>query len=67
MQFERAAQALCDADVEFVVSGGLAATFHGSARVTYDFDICYSRLPANLRRLSAALAPSQPAAERISG
>ncbi len=48
MQFERA--------VDFVVIGGLAATFHGSARVTYDLDICYSRASANVRRLAAALA-----------
>ena len=60
MQFERAVQALCDASVEFVVIGGLSATFHGSARVTYDLDICYSRASANLRRLSEALAPFHP-------
>ncbi len=60
MQFERAIQALCDAEVEFVVIGGLSATFHGSVRITYDLDICYSRRPANLRRLSDALAPFHP-------
>jgi hypothetical protein len=60
MQFERAVQALCDASVEFVVIGGLSATFHGSARVTYDLDICYSRASANLRRLTEALAPFHP-------
>ena len=60
MQFERAVQALCDASVEFVVIGGLSATFHGSARVTYDLDICYSHASANLRRLTEALAPFHP-------
>jgi hypothetical protein len=60
MQFERAVQALCDASVEFVVIGGLSATFHGSARVSYDLDICYSRASANLRRLTEALAPFHP-------
>lgn len=60
MQFEKAAQVLCDAGVDFVVIGGLSATFHGSARVTYDLDICYSRDSANLRRLAAALAPFHP-------
>src|SRR5690348_13352989 len=60
MEFESAVQALCDADVEFVVIGGLSATFHGSARVTYDLDICYSRTSGNLRRLVKALAPSHP-------
>jgi len=52
MQFEKAVQALCDARVDFVVIGGLAATLHGSAQVTYDLDICYSRASANLRRLT---------------
>jgi hypothetical protein len=60
MQFERAVQALSDAGVEFVIIGGLSATFHGSARVTYDLDICYFRTSANLRRLAAALAPFHP-------
>jgi hypothetical protein len=60
MQFEKAVQALCDGSVDFVVIGGLSATFHGSARVTYDLDICYSRASANLSRLTAALAPFHP-------
>ena len=66
MQFERAVQALCDADVDFVVIGGLAATLHGSAQVTYDLDICYSRAYANLRRLIEALAPFPSKAEGFS-
>jgi hypothetical protein len=60
MQFEKAVQALSDAGVEFVIIGGLSATFHGSARITYDLDICYARTSANLRRLAAALAPFDP-------
>ncbi len=60
MQFEKAVQALCDAGVEFVVIGGVSAAFHGSARITYDLDICYSRESGNLRRLAAALAPFHP-------
>jgi hypothetical protein len=42
------------------VIGGLAATFHGSAQITYHLDICYSRTASNLRRLSQALAPFHP-------
>jgi hypothetical protein len=38
----------------------MSATWHGSARVTIDLDICYSRVPANLKRLVAALAPYHP-------
>jgi hypothetical protein len=60
MQFETAVQALCGAGVDFVVIGGLAATLHGSARITYDLDICYSRASVNLRRLIEALAPFHP-------
>jgi hypothetical protein len=60
MQFARAVQALCDSRVDFVVIGGLSATFHGSARVTFDLDICYSRAGANLRRLVHALANFSP-------
>jgi hypothetical protein len=60
MQFERAIQVLCDAGVEFVVIGGVSAAFHGSSRVTFDLDICFSRTPENLRRVTATLAPFHP-------
>jgi hypothetical protein len=43
--------------VDFILVGGVAATIHGSARLTLDLDIVYSRDPGNLRRLAAALAP----------
>jgi hypothetical protein len=60
MQFEKSVHALCDAEVEFVVIGGLSANLHGSARITFDLDVCYSRSTANLKRLVAALAPFHP-------
>jgi hypothetical protein len=60
MQFETLLGRLSANDVEFVIIGGLAATLHGSARVTYDLDVVYSRTPQNLSRLVAALAPFQP-------
>jgi predicted nucleotidyltransferase len=60
MQFKTSLQSLCDAQVEFVVIGGVSATLHGSARVTLDLDIFYSRVPANLKRVVAALAPFHP-------
>ncbi|MCC6392139.1 MAG: nucleotidyltransferase [Bryobacterales bacterium] len=60
MNFELAIQRLCDADVKFVVIGGWAAIFHGSAHVTNDLDICYSRDRENLGRLAKALAPYHP-------
>lgn len=42
-------------EVDFVVVGGLAGVAHGSARMTNDLDICYSRDRANLDALGAAL------------
>ena len=60
MNLEKAFHALCDAGVDFVVIGGVAATLHGSAHVTFDLDICYSRANANLKRVTKALAPFQP-------
>jgi hypothetical protein len=60
MQFETAVHALCDAEVDFVVIGGLSANLHGSAQVTLDLDVCYSRANANLKRIVAALAPFHP-------
>jgi hypothetical protein len=60
MNFEIAVQKLCDAGVEFVVIGGWAAIFHGSAHVTNDLGICYSRDRDNLLKLARALAPYNP-------
>jgi hypothetical protein len=60
MQFESGVKLLCDAGVDFIVIGGVAATFHGSVRVTYDLDIYYSRVSSNVKRLVAALAPFHP-------
>jgi hypothetical protein len=38
----------------------VAATIHGSARLTRDVDIVYSRRPDNLARIVAALGPFEP-------
>jgi hypothetical protein len=53
-------QALAKGQVEFILIGGVAATAHGSARLTQDVDAVYSRTPENLRRLAEALAPFKP-------
>jgi hypothetical protein len=60
MQFEKAVHALSDADVEFVVIGGLSAALHGSSLLTFDLDVCYSRSTLNLKRLVGALSPFHP-------
>ena len=51
---------LSDAGVLFILVGGVAARAHGSARITQDVDISYSRTPENLTRLVSALAPLKP-------
>ena len=58
--YEALMTALVDKHVDFVVIGAVALVLHGSARVTRDLDICYSREPSNLRALSAALKPFAP-------
>lgn len=52
--------ALAGSGVRYVLVGGVAATLHGSARLTQDVDIVYARDAENLARLARALAPLQP-------
>lgn len=52
--------ALADADVQFVLIGGVAARAHGSARFTQDVDVSYARNRENLARLVKALDPFEP-------
>jgi len=59
-QLEVLLAALTDAEVEFIVVGGVAARAHGSSRFTDDIDISYARSPANLARVVKALAPLEP-------
>ena len=58
--FAKLLGALSDGGVAFVVIGGVAATIHGSARLTQDVDVCYERSEANLARIVKALAPFKP-------
>jgi predicted nucleotidyltransferase len=50
---------LNEAGVKYVVIGGVAATAHGSTRVTDDLDICYEQSPENGTALAALLASWQ--------
>jgi hypothetical protein len=52
--------ALADANVEFIVVGGVAAAAHGAVRTTLDLDIVYRRTPANIAALVTALRPLGP-------
>jgi len=48
-------RAFVEADVEFVLVGGLAAVLNGAPVHTFDVDIVHSREPANAERLLAVL------------
>lgn len=56
----KVAELLVRHQVEFIVIGGQAETLMGSARVTYDVDLCYRRTRLNLGNLAAALREMQP-------
>jgi hypothetical protein len=48
--------ALVEAEVRFVVIGGVAAGLHGAGRATYDLDICYDPSEDNRLRLAGLLS-----------
>ena len=56
MSFATMLKGLRETDVKFIVVGGLAASAHGSRRITDDLDICYDANESNLERLSGLLA-----------
>lgn len=58
--FEAVVRTLGDAGVDFVIVGGLAATIHGSARLTQDIDFVYARARNNVAQLVASLKPYEP-------
>ncbi len=58
--FKALLRVLSGAQVDFILVGGVAATVHGSARLTLDLDVVYSRHRANLERLALALTPYHP-------
>src|SRR5262245_66461713 len=60
MNFIKAVQALVDANIEFVLIGGVCAVLHGSSYITNDLDICYSKRRENLKQLANVLAPFHP-------
>lgn len=60
MNLERLLDVLHQGHVQFVIVGGVAATIHGSARLTADLDVVYARDRENLERLVSALQPLEP-------
>lgn len=59
-QLEVLLSTLQNGRVSFIIIGGVAATFHGSARLTNDLDVVYERTHENIERLAEALAPLNP-------
>jgi len=60
IEFRALLESLYEHEVTFVIIGGIAATLHGSARLTFDLDVVYERSPKNLDRIVAALSPFKP-------
>lgn len=58
--FRALIETLCRSEVRFVLVDGVAATLHGSARLTQDVDVVYERGADNLARLVRALDPLKP-------
>jgi hypothetical protein len=58
--FARLLGALHKAGVDYVIVGGVAATVHGSARLTQDIDVCYDRSDRNIDRIVRALHSLKP-------
>jgi predicted nucleotidyltransferase len=59
-RFKSLLEVLAQADVQFILIGGVAANLHGSARATFDIDIVYARSKGNLAAIAAALSPLAP-------
>ena len=60
VDFQKILRVFTEHSVEFIIIGGAAATVHGSARLTKDLDLVYSRKPENITRMIEALNPYQP-------
>lgn len=54
------ARRFSEAEVDFVIVGGIAIRSHGGNYVTGDLDICYSRTNDNLKKIASVLLPLNP-------
>ena len=59
-KFDQLLSRLAEAEVDFILIGGLAGIAHGSNRATLDVDVVYRRNDINIDRLVLALGPSNP-------
>lgn len=58
--FEGLLKSLHHGKVDFILIGEAAAVVHGSARLTEDLDLVYSRTSENIKRLASSLRPLSP-------
>jgi len=58
--FKALLRALADGGVEFILVGSVAATVHGSSRLTVDVDVVYRRTQDNIERLVLTLTSYHP-------
>lgn len=58
--FDKAMTVLTGGQIEFIIIGGVAGSLHGSAFITQDLDVVYSRSRENIRRFAEALQPHAP-------
>jgi hypothetical protein len=59
-QLHRLIERLCDADIDFVIVGGIAGALHGSTLVTRDLDVCAVLSRENVAKLRDALRDLKP-------
>jgi predicted nucleotidyltransferase len=60
MSTDRLLEHLLEADMQFVIVGGVAAVLHGSTLLTRDLDICIPLGSPSILRLQTALRPLNP-------
>ena len=54
-QYEEILSALVDADVDFILGGGVACVLHGVERVTMDVDVAVATDPANFAKFLSVM------------
>src|ERR1700735_3383787 len=59
-EFRRVLELLTERGVRFVVVGGIAMVLQGSAHMTDDLDVSYSREPENLEAVAEAFSSQHP-------
>ena len=59
-ELEKFLRELHERGVKFIIIGGMAAIAQGSAYLTADLDLCYSRDKENLEKIAKSLEPFHP-------